>query len=86
MESFGLSSRNPEHLREECHVGGVGPGPGYVPQESVDLVGDHEFVLRDMRRIETAREIDRLRERHVAVVVALNEQHRRFPVGDIRIR
>jgi len=46
-----------------------------VAQKAVDFIRYNEFFVRQMSRIESARKIDRLLERHVAIIVALDEQH-----------
>jgi len=46
-----------------------------VAQESVDFVRDYQFRVRDMLLVQPPGEIDRLLEWHIAVVVALDQQH-----------
>ena len=60
--------------------------PGGVPQESMDFVRKHEFLERDILLLEPAREIHCLLKLHIAVIVPVDEKHRRFPVRDRIIR
>ncbi len=55
------------------------PSPMFVHQEAVHFVGKDHDLERHMIFSQALREIDGLAERHVAIVVALDQQHRRLP-------
>src|SRR5215831_10983525 len=53
--------------------------PAAVKQRFVRVVGHHEQLVRHLVRAEQIDEAHHLREVDVAVVVSLNQQHRRLP-------
>ena len=60
--------------------------PGGMPQETVDLVGQDELLEIHALLAERIRHRDRLAEIHIAIVVAVNQQHRRAPRTHARHR
>src|SRR5690348_8841836 len=52
----------------------------------MDFVRDDELFEGDMLGAQALHEIDCLAERHVAIVVAVDQQHRRFPGVHVGIR
>ena len=55
-----------------------------MPQEVVYLVRKNQLFKFDIALAQFANQINGLIERDVAVVVAMNQQHRRFPFFDRR--
>ena len=55
-----------------------------MQQEAVHFVGEDERFVWHVVRAEGPGEVDRFAEGHVAVVVPMDEQDRRFPVFDVR--
>ena len=53
-----------------------------MAQEAVDLVRQDELFHLDLPLPQRLDQVDRLDERHVAVVVAVDHQHRRPPAVD----
>src|SRR5439155_18347347 len=51
--------------------------PAAVQQRIVDIVGEHDQLVIDVALAQELHESHRLRERDVAVVIALNQEHRR---------
>ena len=56
--------------------------PVCVAEEAVSLVGEDELAIGDMPGGQLAGEEQRLREIDIAVVVAVDQQHRRAPAVD----
>src|SRR5262245_10786101 len=56
--------------------------PVTVQQEVMNLVGEDDHFVRDFQLAQPPRQIHSLREGHVAVVVTVNQQHRRAPFFD----
>ena len=56
-----------------------------MAQKPVDLVGKHEFFVGNISGVEPPREVDGLLKRHIAIIVALDQQYWRFPSIDVRI-
>ena len=50
-----------------------------MEQKIMHLVGKDDLLKLDILLTQTTGEIDHLAERYVAVVIALDEQHRRLP-------
>src|SRR5216683_3051722 len=78
-----LSSQLPsEELRRRV----VGREPVRVGQKIMDLVRENELLEGYALAPQGLGELDRLAELHVAVVVAVDQQHRRAPILHIRDR
>ena len=52
----------------------------------MNLIGEHEFLDVHFLSAQALQQIDRLLEIDIAIVVPLNEQHRRPPRGNRCIR
>ena len=77
--------RSAELAAEIVNGRAVGLEPRRVAQKTVNLVGDHDLLERHAREPQPRDEVNHLMELDVAVVVALNQQHRRFPRSDSRV-
>ena len=60
----------------------VAADPVLMSQEVVHFVGQHELLDFDLPFPQLDDQVDRLDERHVAVVVSMDQQHRRLPGVD----
>ena len=61
------------------HRGLVRLQPGSMAQEAVDLVGQHQFFVGHTLVPQPVGHVDHLVEIHVAIVITLDQQHRRAP-------
>src|SRR6185437_1918969 len=83
---FAQSVRGTSELAlQEVHGRGVGLHPRSVAQEAVDFVGDHHFLEGHAVLPEARHYVFHLEEMHVVVVVALDQQHGRFPFRDVGV-
>ena len=57
-----------------------------MQQRFVHVIGKHDELVIDVARPQKLNQADRLREIHVPVIVAVDEQHRRLPRVDLRDR
>src|SRR5712692_10952298 len=64
---------------EEIRRGAVSCEPGAMHQETVNFVGEDEFLDFYALLPQPRRQVHRLGEVHVAVVITLDEQNRRAP-------
>src|SRR5882724_13325533 len=80
--SFGGRFAAVEFAVEEIGGGVISREPVFMQKEVVDFVGENELFDFDVAGAETRDEIDGLREVNVAIVVAVNEEHGRFPRVD----
>src|SRR5947209_2356767 len=71
-----------KHLLEERGGGLVNLHPVGVVQEVVRVVRDYNLLERDASLFKSLDQVNHLAEANVAVVVALNQQHGRFPGVD----
>src|ERR1700722_996183 len=63
-------------LIKEIRGGVIGAQPCLVPQEVMNLIREYEFGVVDALLTQGLGEPHRFRERHIAVVVAVNQEHR----------
>src|SRR4030095_4205150 len=81
--AISISFQSPvEEIRRRV----ISSQPGLVSKEVVHFIWEDQLLKLDVVFSELAHQIHRLTERHVAVVVAVNQQHRRFPFVDRRNR
>src|SRR6266446_4859801 len=64
----------------------IRPDPALPHEEPMNLIGEHEFLDVHFLSAQALQQIDRLREIHIAIVIPLDEQHRRPPRRNRRIR
>src|SRR6267378_2800278 len=64
----------------------IRPNPALPHEEPMNLIGEHEFLDVHFLGAQALQQIDRLREIDIAIVVSLDEQRRRPPGRDRRIR
>src|SRR5690242_2111580 len=74
-------------LRFQFAIEKIGAGficlhPVLMQQEVMNFVGENELLEMDPLLAQRPRKFYRLREIHIAVVVAVNQQHRRLPFLD----
>src|SRR5260221_13119314 len=79
---FGGRFASVESAVEEIGGGVIGGKPVFVQKEVVDFVREDKLFDFDVAGAETRDEVDGLREVNVAVIVAVNEEHGRFPSVD----
>src|SRR6266436_4910536 len=79
---FGGRFASVESAVEEIGGGVIGGQPVFVQKEVVDFVREDKLFDFDVVGAEASDEIDGLREVNVAIVVAMNEEHGRFPSVD----
>ena len=77
-----LFSRDTEAASQEIRGRLVGSHPGSMPQKAVDLVRQHQLFEWQIPLLEPPREIDGLLKPHVAIVIALDQEHGRLPAVD----
>ena len=63
----------------------VGPYPVSPNQETMNLVRNNQLLKGDMLLAWPLRQVNRLAERYVAIIVAVDEKHWRFPRAYVRI-
>src|SRR5437879_1263757 len=71
--------RSPQPPVEELDGRVIRAEPVRVREEVVHFVGEHELLDRDALLAERRRELDRLAELYVAVVVPVDQEHGRTP-------
>src|SRR5580700_10393119 len=76
------SRRHVEMPAEEVCCEAVGCDPAFVHEEAVDLVGEDVLFELDSLCAQGCGHLHGLAEGNVAVVVTLDEQHRRLPGFD----
>jgi hypothetical protein len=54
----------------------IGAQPVLAAKESMNLVGDDEFLKWRVLQLEAVRQFDSLIEGHIPVIIALNQQYR----------
>src|SRR5215469_13647500 len=64
---------------KEVELGTVDLQPGSMAEEFVDFVGNDELFQIDVLAAKRGNQVDRHGEIDVAVIVAVDEQHRRAP-------
>src|ERR1700674_1114444 len=64
----------------------VRPNPALPHEERVNLIGEDEFLYVHFLAAQTLQKIHCLREIDIAIIVPLNEQHRRSPGRNRGIR
>jgi hypothetical protein len=57
--------------------------PALVRQKIVDLVGKDQLLQQHLLLAQVLHQVNALVERHITVVVAMNDQHRRTPGLDM---
>src|SRR5206468_11169507 len=68
-----------EYSIEESRRRTVSRHPRRMPEKTMNLVRQNQLLEWHALRSQSAREINRLMEPHVPIVVPLDEQHRRLP-------
>src|SRR5581483_6348858 len=71
---------------EEVGGGVISAQPVFMAQEVMNVVGKDQLLELDVALAQAAHQLDRLIESDIAVIVAVNQQHRRFPFFDRRQR
>ena len=67
-----------KHAIEEICRGRVSADPTLVHEKAMDLIREDDLLKGYVVSPEPLRQVDRLLEGNVAVIVALDEQYRRF--------
>src|SRR4051812_11347152 len=80
------SARSLQLAVEEIGGGVISAQPVFMAQEVVNVIGKDQLLELDVALAQAAHQLDRLIEGDVAVIVAMNQQHRRFPFFDRRQR
>ena len=64
----------------------IRPDPALPHEETMNLIGKDQFLDMHFLHAQALQQIDRLREINIAIVIPLDEQHRRPPRRNRRIR
>ena len=72
----GIGIRLLQVFSEKLSGGAIGLDPTFLREETVDLIGEDEFLEFDTLFAQSLNERDGLVERHIAIVIAVNEQDR----------
>ena len=71
-----------ECLAEEVCGGTITFDPALPQKKIVDLIGKDQFLKLNILFAQALDQVSGLLEWNIAVIVAMNEQHRRFPIID----
>jgi hypothetical protein len=69
-----------QFLPEEICRSFVSADPALPQQQVVNFVGDDDFFEVDMLRFQALHQVCGLLERHIAIVIAMNQQYGRLPL------
>lgn len=72
-----------EKAVKEIFRGQVGPEPAFIEQETVHFIRKNEYFMVHTVGPQTLDQVNGLSEHHVAVVITMNQQDRRTPIGQI---
>src|SRR5215216_363483 len=71
-----------EHTIEESNYCRVDFHEIRMAHEMMRVIGDHQLFIRNARLLQPLHKVGCLTETHVAIVVAVNQKHRRLPTRD----